>query len=81
MKQHRDIIIEIWVKIREISTRLGLSIRELAERVGISYLTMQRIETDRISPSVLVLANIGPSQLPAIRLLVGNKTGSGARKD
>jgi quercetin dioxygenase-like cupin family protein len=58
MKQHNDIIIDIGVKIREIRTRLGLSIRGLAERVGISYLTMQRIETDRISPSVVVLARI-----------------------
>jgi quercetin dioxygenase-like cupin family protein len=58
MNKHSDIIIDIGMKIREIRTRLGLSIRELAERVGISYLTMQRIETDRISPSVVVLAKI-----------------------
>jgi hypothetical protein len=42
MKQHSDILIDIWVKIPDIRTRLGLSIRELAERVEISHLTMQR---------------------------------------
>jgi quercetin dioxygenase-like cupin family protein len=45
-------------KIREIRTKLGLSIREFAERVGVAYLTMQRIETDKISPSVVLLAQI-----------------------
>jgi transcriptional regulator with XRE-family HTH domain len=57
-KPSDDVQIEIGKKIREIRTRLGLSIRELAERVGISYLTMQRIETDKISPSIALLANI-----------------------
>ena len=57
-KPSADVQIEIGKKIREIRTRLGLSIRELAERVGISYLTMQRIETDKISPSIALLANI-----------------------
>ena len=56
--QPDDIQIDIGKRIREIRTKLGLSIRELAERVGISYLTMQRIETDKISPSVVLLAQI-----------------------
>jgi transcriptional regulator with XRE-family HTH domain len=58
IKPSGDTQIEIGKKIREIRTRLGLSIKELAERVGISYLTMQRIETDKISPSIALLANI-----------------------
>jgi transcriptional regulator with XRE-family HTH domain len=57
-KPSGDVQIEIGKKIREIRTRLGISIRELAERVGISYLTMQRIETDKISPSIALLASI-----------------------
>jgi quercetin dioxygenase-like cupin family protein len=54
----QDIQIDIGKRIRGIRTKLGLSIRGLAERVGISYLTMQRIETDKISPSVVLLAQI-----------------------
>jgi transcriptional regulator with XRE-family HTH domain len=53
-----DIHLDIGRRIREIRTGLGLSIRDLAEKVGISYLTMQRIETDKISPSVVLLAHI-----------------------
>ncbi len=53
-----DVQIEIGKKIREIRTKLGISIRALAERVGISYLTMQRIETDKLSPSVALLTHI-----------------------
>ena len=34
------------------------SLRELAGRVGISTMTLQRIETDKTSPSVSVLAEI-----------------------
>ena len=50
--------VEVGKKIREIRNKLGLSLRALAERVGISYLTMQRIETDKLSPSVVLLAQI-----------------------
>jgi transcriptional regulator with XRE-family HTH domain len=55
---HNNIHLEIGARIREIRTELGLSIRDLADKVGISYLTMQRIETDKISPSVVLLAHI-----------------------
>lgn len=49
---------------------VGLSIRELAEKVGISYLTMQRIETDKLSPSVVLLAQISAClNYPVIGLL------------
>ena len=57
-KVDNDIQLYIGTRIREIRNDLGLSIRDLAERVGISYLTMQRIETDKISPSVVLLAHI-----------------------
>ena len=55
---HNDIHLDIGTRIREIRTELGLSIRDLADKVGISYLTMQRIETDKTSPSVVLLAQI-----------------------
>jgi transcriptional regulator with XRE-family HTH domain len=53
-----DVQVNIGKRIREIRNKLGFSIRDLAERVGISYLTMQRIETDKLSPSVVLLAQI-----------------------
>ena len=53
-----DIHMNIGTRIRQIRTELNLSIRDLADKVGISYLTMQRIETDKISPSVVLLAQI-----------------------
>ena len=57
-KSSNDLEFNVGKQIREIRTRLGLSIRDLAARVGISYLTMQRIETDKLSPSVVLLAQI-----------------------
>jgi transcriptional regulator with XRE-family HTH domain len=56
-----DILTDIGKRIREIRTELGLSIKQLADKVGISYLTMQRIETDKLSPSVVLLAQISAS--------------------
>ena len=49
---HNDILLYIATRIRKIRTELGLAIRELADKVGISYPTMQKIETDKISPPV-----------------------------
>jgi transcriptional regulator with XRE-family HTH domain len=45
-------------KIRDVRKALGFSIKQLAEKVGLSYLTLQKIETDKISPSVIILARI-----------------------
>ena len=45
-------------KIREARKRHGLNMKELANRVGVSYLTIQRIETDKVSPSVAILSEI-----------------------
>lgn len=53
-----NIKIEIGNRIREIRKKGGLSIRQLAEELGISYLTMQKIETDKTSPSVTLLCQI-----------------------
>jgi transcriptional regulator with XRE-family HTH domain len=48
-------------QIREIRKSAGYSIRQLAEKAGVSYLTMQRIETDKVSPSVSLLFQIAQS--------------------
>lgn len=45
-------------KIRQTRTKLGLNMKEFAERIGISYLTLFRIETDKVSPSVSLLSEI-----------------------
>lgn len=49
---------DLGLKIRKERKELGLSLKELAEKVGISTMTLQRIETERTSPSVSVLAEI-----------------------
>lgn len=53
------------MKIREIGTKIrierkisGLTLRQLAEKVGISAITLQRIETGKASPSVVLLSEI-----------------------
>jgi transcriptional regulator with XRE-family HTH domain len=45
-------------KIRQTRKKLGLNMKEFAERIGISYLTLFRIETDKVSPSVALLSEI-----------------------
>lgn len=49
---------EVGNRIREIRKAQGMSMKELARRVGLSYLTIQRIETGEVSPSVAVLSEI-----------------------
>jgi transcriptional regulator with XRE-family HTH domain len=45
-------------KIREARKQLGLNMKEFARRVGISYQTLYRVETDKMSPSVVLLSDI-----------------------
>lgn len=45
-------------RIRELRKRSRLSMKQLAEKVGVSYLTIYRIETDKVSPSVTLLNDI-----------------------
>lgn len=45
-------------RIRQKRKSLGLNMKEFAERIGISYLTLFRIETDKVSPSVALLSEI-----------------------
>ena len=45
-------------RIRERRKSLGLTMRQLAQRVGVSYLTIHRVEMDKVSPSVALLSSI-----------------------
>ena len=56
MKANRRI--DVGKRVREIRKNAGLSMKELAEKVGVSFLTIQRIETGKVSPSVAVLSEI-----------------------
>lgn len=48
----------VGMKIRKERKILHLSLKDLAAKVGISTMTLQRIETEKTSPSVSVLAEI-----------------------
>jgi transcriptional regulator with XRE-family HTH domain len=45
-------------RIRALRKRAGLSMKQLAAKVGVSYLTIYRIETGKVSPSVALLTDI-----------------------
>ncbi len=49
---------EIGTKIRIVRKKNGLTLEQLAKRVGISPITLQRIETGKSSPSVVLLSEI-----------------------
>ena len=46
------------ILLRHWRERRGYSVRQLAERAGISYVTVVRIENDRISPTVAMLEKL-----------------------
>ncbi len=45
-------------KVREIRKELGLTMRQLADLVGVNYTTIYRVETGKVSPSVVLLSDI-----------------------
>jgi transcriptional regulator with XRE-family HTH domain len=45
-------------KIRAQRKSMGWTLRDLAERLGVSVMTVQRIETGKVSPSVVMLQDI-----------------------
>lgn len=49
---------KIGTKIREERKKSGLTLKQLAEKVGISLITLQRVETGKVSPSVVLLSEI-----------------------
>ena len=56
MKANRRI--DVGKRVREIRRNAGLSMKELAGKVGVSILTIQRVETGKVSPSVALLSEI-----------------------
>ena len=50
--------IDVGKRVREIRKNAGLTMKELAEKVGVGFLTIQRIETGKVSPSVALLSEI-----------------------
>ncbi len=58
MVSERQKAIEVGNRVREIRKRAGLTMKELAFAVGVSLLTVQRIETGKLSPSVVLLSEI-----------------------
>ncbi len=50
--------IDVGNKVREIRKRAGLTMKQLADAIGVSLLTVQRIETGKVSPSVVLLSEI-----------------------
>ena len=50
--------IEVGNKVREIRKRAGLTMKQLGDAIGVSLLTVQRIETGKVSPSVVLLSEI-----------------------
>lgn len=44
--------------LRQWRTRRGLSLYRLAERAGVSYVTISRIETGRMSPTLAMLEKL-----------------------
>jgi len=49
---------ELGLKIRELRKKRKLSMQQLAARVGVNYTTIQRVETGKVSPSVVLLSDI-----------------------
>jgi len=45
-------------RIRLIRKKLGINMKDFASLIGVSYLTLHRVETDKISPSVALLSRI-----------------------
>jgi transcriptional regulator with XRE-family HTH domain len=56
------------VRLREWRERRGYSIRELANRANVSRMTVFRIESRRVSPTVAVLEKLAR----ALRIRVGD---------
>jgi transcriptional regulator with XRE-family HTH domain len=57
----RQVSNQIGFKIRDVRKKNGLTMTQLADRVGVSYITIYRIETGKVSPSVVLLSEIAHS--------------------
>ena len=45
-------------RIRDLRKDIGLTMQQLAEKVGVNYTTIYRVETGKVSPSVVLLSEI-----------------------
>lgn len=52
---------QIGFRIRDVRKKNRLTMSQLADRVGVSYITIYRIETGKVSPSVVLLSEIAYS--------------------
>ena len=64
---------ELGIKIRNERKLLGWSLGEMAAKIGISPMTLQRIETGKRSPSVVMLAEIAHLLLKPIDYFIKEK--------
>ena len=51
-------IVETGIRIRNYRKSVKMTLKELAKRTDISVTTLQRIETGKVSPSVVALSQI-----------------------
>jgi len=65
--------INVGKRIREIRKSVALSMKELAEKVGVNLLTIHRIETGKVSPSIALLSEIAYHLNYPISLLVAEE--------
>ena len=54
----RNSVIAVGTRVREIRKKMGFSMKQLAQKVGVNLLTIHRIETGKVSPSVALLSEI-----------------------
>jgi transcriptional regulator with XRE-family HTH domain len=64
---------EIGRKIRIERKKSGLTLEQLAKKVGISLITLQRIETGKSSPSVVLLSEIAQRLNKSIYSFLGER--------
>jgi transcriptional regulator with XRE-family HTH domain len=57
------------VLLRQWRDRRGLSLRALADRAGVSFVTVSRIENDRLSPTVAMLEKLAEALEISVREL------------
>ena len=55
------------IRLREWRERRGYSLRALGERAGVSYVTLSRIESGQMSPTVAMLAKLAQALAIDIR--------------
>jgi transcriptional regulator with XRE-family HTH domain len=61
------------LRIREFRKERGLSMQQLAELVGVNYTTIYRVETGKVSPSVVLLSDIAHQLGHSITSILDNK--------